>query len=332
MPSRGWRFRKLEAVNFSFDVHQRYTFWSGLLGGLFLSLSYFGTDQSQVQRYLHGASLRESRLGLMFNAVCKIPMQFFILLLGALVFVFYQFEQPPVSSTKSPGRPRPTTPRPPTARACGGLCRGPRGEAAVDPRLARCQHAGNPPGGGAGARRRHRRPGPQRAIRTETRSVLHAADPRTSTNDSDYIFITFVIDHLPHGVIGLLVAVIFAAALSSKASELNALGATTTIDFYRHVVRRDAGDAHYVTASKWFSPPSGAWSRSPSPCSPIWWKTSFRQSISLVPFSTASCSASSSWRFFLGRVGGTAVFWAAVAGQILVFWTLFHAQHRLPLV
>src|SRR4029077_94297 len=89
-------FQKINAVNFSTNVHERYTFWSGLLGGTFLMLSYFGTDQSQVQRYLSGASLREGRLGLMFNAVCKIPMQFFILLLGVLIFVFYQFEQPPL--------------------------------------------------------------------------------------------------------------------------------------------------------------------------------------------------------------------------------------------
>ncbi len=89
-------FQKLNAVNFSTDVHERYTFWSGLLGGTFLMLSYFGTDQSQVQRYISGSSLREGRLGLMFNAVCKIPMQFCILLLGVLIFVFYQFEPPPL--------------------------------------------------------------------------------------------------------------------------------------------------------------------------------------------------------------------------------------------
>jgi len=179
-------------------------FLSGLLGGLFLSLSYFGTDQSQVQRYLHGASLRESRLGLMFNAVCKIPMQFFILLLGALVFVFYQFEQPPSSSTKSPGRPRRPR-RGPRLRALAADFAAVHAEkqqlihAWLD-----AQHAGNPPAAAQARAAAIAAQAHSEAIRTETRSVLHAADPRTSTNDSDYIFITFVIDHLPHGVIACL--------------------------------------------------------------------------------------------------------------------------------
>jgi Na+/proline symporter len=316
-------FRKLEAVNFSLDVHQRYTFWSGLLGGLFLSLSYFGTDQSQVQRYLHGASLRESRLGLMFNAVCKIPMQFFILLLGALVFVFYQFEQPPVFFNEVAWTAQ-------ADRAAGARLRALKADfAAVHTEKQQAihawldaQHAGNPQAaaaarGAAVAAQAH-----SEAIRAETKSVLHAADPRTSTNDSDYVFITFVIDHLPHGVIGLLVAVIFAAALSSKASELNALGATTTIDFYRHVVKRDASDAHYLAASKWFT---------------AFWglvALAFALFAHLVENLIQAVNILGSVfygvvlglflvAFFLRRVGGTAVFWAAVAGQILVFGLYF---------
>jgi len=316
-------FRKLEAVNFSFDVHQRYTFWSGLLGGLFLSLSYFGTDQSQVQRYLHGASLRESRLGLMFNAVCKIPMQFFILLLGALVFVFYQFEQPPVFFNEVAWKAQADHAAGPRLRALAADFAAVHAEkqqlihAWLD-----AQHAGNPPAAAQARAAAIAAQAHSEAIRTETRSVLHAADPRTSTNDSDYIFITFVIDHLPHGVIGLLVAVIFAAALSSKASELNALGATTTIDFYRHVVRRDAGDAHYVTASKWFTALWGLVA------------VAFALFAHLVENLIQAVNILGSVfygvvlglflvAFFLGRVGGTAVFWAAVAGQILVFGLYF---------
>jgi len=316
-------FRKLEAVDFSLDVHQRYTFWSGLLGGLFLSLSYFGTDQSQVQRYLHGASLRESRLGLMFNAVCKIPMQFFILLLGALVFVFYQFEQPPVFFNEVAWKAQ-------ADHAAGARLRALEADfAAVHAEKQQlihswleAQHAGNLPVAAQARSAAVAAQARSEAIRAETKSVLHAADPRTSTNDSDYVFITFVIDHLPHGVIGLLVAVIFAAALSSKASELNALGATTTIDFYRHVVKRDAGDAHYVAASKWFTALWGLVA------------VAFALFAHLVENLIQAVNILGSVfygvvlglflvAFFLRRVGGTAVFWAAVAGQILVFGLYF---------
>jgi Na+/proline symporter len=316
-------FRKLEAVNFSVNVNERYTFWSGLLGGLFLSLSYFGTDQSQVQRYLHGASLRESRLGLMFNAVCKIPMQFLILLLGALVFVFYQFEQPPVFFNEVAWKAQADRPAGARLRALEADFTAVHSEkeqlihAWLD-----AQHAGNLQ---AAAQARAAAVAAQArsdAIRAETKSVLHAADPRTSTNDSDYVFITFVLGHLPHGVIGLLVAVIFAAALSSKASELNALGATTTIDFYRHVVKRDAGDAHYLAASKWFT---------------AFWGVvalAFALFAHLVENLIQAVNILGSVfygvvlglflvAFFLRRVGGTAVFWAAVAGQILVFALYF---------
>ena len=316
-------FRKLEAVDFSLDVHQRYTFWSGLLGGLFLSLSYFGTDQSQVQRYLHGASLRESRLGLMFNAVCKIPMQFFILLLGALVFVFYQFEQPPVFFNEVAWKAQ-------ADHAAGARLRVLEADFAtvhaekqqLIHSWLEAQHAGNLPVAAQARSAAVAAQARSEAIRAETKSVLHAADPRTSTNDSDYVFITFVIDHLPHGVIGLLVAVIFAAALSSKASELNALGATTTIDFYRHVVKRDAGDAHYVAASKWFTALWGLVA------------VAFALFAHLVENLIQAVNILGSVfygvvlglflvAFFLRRVGGTAVFWAAVAGQILVFGLYF---------
>ena len=259
-------FQKLQAVDFSLDVKRRYTFWSGLLGGLFLSLSYFGTDQSQVQRYISGASLRESRLGLMFNAVFKIPMQFFILLLGrrwSLCSTSSSGRR--CSSTRPPGSTRPNTIRRAIAFPRAEIHRDPRGKGAIDSQLARRQARGRPRGRGRRRARRHwprtsaakpcaPRPGPPCSPRK----------PRTKSNDADYVFITFILDHLPHGVIGLLVAAFFAAALSSKAAELNALGSTTTIDFYRHVFKREASDAHYVAASKWFTlllGPGGDWLR-----------------------------------------------------------------------
>jgi Na+/proline symporter len=316
-------FKKLEAVDFSVDINQRYTFWSGLLGGLFLSLSYFGTDQSQVQRYLHGASLRDSRLGLMFNAVCKIPMQFFILLLGALVFVFYQFERPPVFFNEVAWKAQAEHPAGARLRALeAGFTVVHAEKQQLIHAWLDAQHAGNPQAATAARAAAVAAQAQSEAIRAETRKVLHAADPRTSTNDSDYVFITFVLSQLPHGVIGLLVAVIFAAALSSKASELNALGATTTVDFYRHVFKREASDAHYVAASKWFT---------------AFWglvALAFALFAHLVENLIQAVNILGSVfygvvlglflvAFFLRRVGGTAVFWSALTAQALVFGLYF---------
>jgi Na+/proline symporter len=316
-------FRKLEAVDFSLDVNQRYTFWSGLLGGLFLSLSYFGTDQSQVQRYLHGASLRESRLGLMFNAVCKIPMQFFILLLGALVFVFYQFEQPPVFFNEVAWKAQAEQPAGGRLRALAADFTAAHAE---KQQLIRAwldaRHAGQPQAAAEARAAAIAAQARSEALRTETKTVLHAGDPRTSTNDADYVFITFVLRQLPHGVIGLLVAVIFAAALSSKAAELNALGATTTVDFYRHVFKREASDAHYVAASKWFT---------------AFWglvALAFALFAHLVENLIQAVNILGSVfygvvlglflvAFFLRRVGGTAVFWSALSAQAMVFALYF---------
>ncbi len=223
---------KLQAVDFSLDPSRRYTVWTGVFGGLFLSLSYFGTDQSQVQRYIGGASLREGRLGLMFNAVLKIPMQFVILLLGALLFVFYQFAPHPVFFNQvewrrhaQDGRFRAIEAQHATAVA--------QSQSAIRAWLE--ARASDDAVREASARTAMVAAGDRtREIRAEAKAALAAADPRAKTKDSDYVFITFILTQLPHGAVGLLVAVMFAAALSSKASELAALGTTTTIDFWRH--------------------------------------------------------------------------------------------------
>ncbi len=247
-------FGRLHAVDFSADVNQRYTLWSGLLGGVFLSLSYFGTDQSQVQRYLSGTSLRESRLGLMFNAVLKVPMQFFILLLGVLVFVFYQFNPAPVVFNRAIWATH-------AGGAAGDQLRQlDAGYAAaqaherteIDAWLA-ARRAGEP---AAVARARadmlaaHQQ---AETVRAEARRTLAAADGHAPSNDADYVFLTFVLEQMPHGVIGLLIALIFAAAVSSLSSEMAALGETTAVDFYRHVWRPGRADAHYVRASRLFT-------------------------------------------------------------------------------
>jgi len=322
-------FRKLGAVSFSFDLHRRYTFWTGLLGGFFLSLSYFGTDQSQVQRYLSGSSVRESRLGLMFNAVLKIPMQFFILLLGVMVFVFYQFEQPPVYFNQTAWHEA-------VRHDPGGKLRAVQQEFAAAyaqkeqliHQWLDAKHAGNTEAEAAARAQALAALDRSNALRDEAKSVMEADDPGVKSNDADYVFVTFVLDHLPHGLIGLLIAAFFAAALQSKSAELNALGSTTTVDFYRHLLKRDASDAHYVAASKWFT---------------LFWglvAIAFALFANLVENLIQAVNIVGSVfypivlalfivAFFLKRVGGTAIFWGGLASQVLVL-VLYFLHHWFP--
>jgi Na+/proline symporter len=324
-------FKKLEAVSFSFDVHRRYTFWTGLLGGLFLSLSYFGTDQSQVQRYLSGTSLRESRLGLMFNAVLKIPMQFCILLLGVMVFVFYQFEQPPIFFNQPAWNQA-------VQHDTGGKLRALEQQftATHEQKEQMIQQWLDAKWVGDRQAEALARAQAQAAleqaneVRAEAKSVMQADDPGVKTNDADYVFVTFILQHLPHGLIGLLIAAFFAAALQSKSAELNALGSTTTVDFYRHLLKREASDAHYVAASKWFT---------------FFWglaAIAFALFANLVENLIQAVNIVGSVfypvvlalflvAFFLKRVGGTAVFWGALSAQILIL-VLFFLHYRFPVL
>jgi len=195
---------KLHAVDVSLDPTRRYTLWTGLLGGLFLSLSYFGTDQSQVQRYISGPSLRESRLGLVFNAVLKVPMQFFILLLGAFLFVFYQFSQPPVFFNQSEWRRHAEGSHAETFRNLEE-----RYAAAVAASQAairdwvRARESDDAAVEGAARATMVEANRRAEAVRAEAKTALVAADPRAKTKDSDYVFITFILTELPHGAIGL---------------------------------------------------------------------------------------------------------------------------------
>ena len=223
---------KLQAVDFSIDPSKRYTFWSGILGGFFLSLSYFGADQSQVQRYLAGGSLRASRIGLLFNALVKVPMQFLILLLGVMVFLFYQFEKPPLFFNQ------------PTYQRAIERGYGPQltaletqfDEVFTRKRERRCRKLRGAAAVPAEVQQLDAR---ARAIRDDTKKILEQAGANPKSKDSDYVFITFVLQHLPHGVVGLLVAVIFCATMSATSAVLNALGSTTAVDFYRPSFRPD---------------------------------------------------------------------------------------------
>jgi Na+/proline symporter len=316
---------KLEAVDVSFDPSRRYTLWTGLLGGLFLSLSYFGTDQSQVQRYIGGASLREGRLGLMFNGLLKIPMQFFILLLGAFVFVFYQFDKPPVFFNQVTWERHAVGTNAPVFRAIEQRHAVAHREAKDDVTKWLATRGGEDAKAEMTTRMAMvEAQGRVDAIRTEAKAALKAADPDAKTKDSDYVFITFILAQLPHGAIGLLIAVMVAAALSSTASELNALATTSTIDLWRRMRPLAAADeARNVRVAKWLT---GFWGvfaiafalfvgMAENLIEAINILGSIFYGVVLGIFLVA---------FFLKRIRGTAVFWGAVSAQLLVFVLYFN--------
>ncbi|MDH5399936.1 MAG: sodium:solute symporter [Cyclobacteriaceae bacterium] len=245
---------KLEAIDFSFDIEKRYTFWSGITGGLFLSLSYFGADQSQVQRYLGGTNITQSRVGLIFNALLKIPMQFFILFVGVMVFVFYQFERPPVffntseiNALKGSGAYEEVS----RLDDQYGILHEEKKKSIES--LVQTYHTGDEAAISAKEDNLVRIHEEAVAVRKEVKDVLIRENSDANTKDSDYVFITFIMNYLPHGIIGLLLAVIFSAAMSSTSGELNALGSTTVVDFYKRYIRKKGSDKHYLQASRWIT-------------------------------------------------------------------------------
>jgi len=238
---------RMNVIDFSVDPNSRYTVWSGLTGGLFLALSYFGTDQSQVQRYLGGQSVAQSRLGLLFNGVLKIPMQAFILFIGILVFAFYLFEKPPVFFNQAAlDQVRASE----YSEELQGL--EDRWETAFQARKVAAEELA------ASDTERHRAAlvrtqADMDGLRTETKELVHKAVPDAELKDSDYIFVSFVLHYMPSGIVGLLLAVILSAAMSSTSSELNALGATSVVDGYKRLYKPDLDDAGMVRASKAFT-------------------------------------------------------------------------------
>ena len=232
---------KTKAVDFDFSFEKRYTIWSGLAAGLFLQLSYFGTDQSQVQRYLGGKDTRASKMGLMFNAVFKIPMQFFILFVGVMVYVFYIFYTPPMHfKEQSIAMVEQTDSRAQwqslndefevavqqRAKSAKDYVQGSDVQTLVDANLE------------------------VERIRSEAKVLIQKNDEEVNTKDSDYVFLTFILNYLPHGLIGLLIAVILSAAMSSTSSEVSALASTSMIDFYKRIVNSKGSDRHYLAVSK----------------------------------------------------------------------------------
>tara|TARA_B100000780_G_scaffold64097_1_gene41851 strand:+ start:852 stop:2528 length:1677 start_codon:yes stop_codon:yes gene_type:complete len=237
---------KLNVLDFSFDLNSRYTFWSGITGGLFLALSYFGTDQSQVQRYLSGKSLKESQMGLIMNGILKIPMQFFILLVGVMVFIFYQFEYSPINFN------------PKAIIAVQNSTQSQAFKSLENENIITQEQLKNAllktkfQNSETLQQEIKRLTKIEKEQREIAKKMILQADSSQETNDKDYVFISFILNYLPTGLIGLLLAVIFSAAMSSTASELNALAATTTVDLYQRNIK-DKSPKHYVNASKSFT-------------------------------------------------------------------------------
>lgn len=245
---------KLNILNFDFNTDSRYTFWSGITGGMFLALAYFGTDQSQVQRYLSGKSIRESQLGLIFNAILKIPMQFFILLVGVMVFVFYQYNPSPLNFNPAATQAVLASEYAQDYQLLEEAHR----QLEVDKKIAQDAFAGaldlKEYATTINAKQQildiNRK---ERNSREAARELIVKADPSAETNDKDYVFIHFILNYLPRGLIGLLLAVILSAAMSSTASELNALGTITALDLYRRNRPEHQDPKHYVKASRFFT-------------------------------------------------------------------------------
>jgi solute:Na+ symporter, SSS family len=306
---------KLEGVNFSLDPHKRYTFWSGLIGGFFLALSYFGADQSQVQRYLAGGSLKESRLGLLFNAVVKVPMQFFILLLGAIVFMFYQFEKPPLYFNQ-----------PAYERALGNGYAAQLTELQTEfdqvftqKRNAIRAVSTAPANGRDHAMNNVRELDAQaHELRDRTKAVLVQAGADPKSKESDYVFITFILQQMPHGVVGLLIAVILCATMSATAAALNALGSTTAVDFYRPLIRPNASDHHYVVAAQILTAAWGLIAIGVASFASLVENLIEAGNI-LGSVFYGSILGLFLAAFFIRRVSGSAVFFAALVAQTLVF-------------
>lgn len=246
------KMNKLNALDTSFELNNRYNLWSGLIGGFFLQLSYFGTDQSQVGRYLTGSSVNQSRMGLVMNGLIKIPMQFFILLIGVLVFTFYQFHQEPVFFNKVE-----------TDRLENSIHKNAFNDlqrefqnANADKlicvnELVEAVHEKNTGAIEAARNKVQEAESKSKAIKHQVRELIAKTNAQADTNDSNYIFLRFVTEQLPVGVVGLLIAIIFLAAMGSTASGLNSLASTTVIDIYKRVIKKEGRDADYLSATRW---------------------------------------------------------------------------------
>jgi len=312
---------KMDIVDFSIDPETRYTFWSGITGGFFLALSYFGTDQSQVGRYLSGKSIKESQMGLIMNGFLKVPMQFFILLIGVMVFVFFQFNPVPLNFNPN----NKTIVEHSIYKKEYDLLEQKLSKLAEDKKeinLLYIDHLNQNYDNPILRKELVALSSKENDLRDEAREVIQKADNKSETNDKDYVFIHFILHYLPKGLIGLLLAVILSAAMSSTASGISALASTTAIDIYKRNVKETKSEKHFVSATKFFT---------------ILWGliailfacigTLFENLIQLVNIVGSIFYGTVLGIFLVGFyikfVKAKAIFWGAVISQLLIFYIYY---------
>lgn len=319
---------KMNIVNFSFDPEEKYTFWSGITGGFFLALAYFGTDQSQVGRYLSGKTVKESQMGLIMNGILKVPMQFFILLTGVLVFVFFQFNPVPLNFNPNNKISVENSPY----KSEYNLLEKKLELISEDKKVINLlymeqlnQDYDNP----ILRKEMIALSDKEKDLRDRAKELISKANKNNETNDKDYVFFHFILNYLPKGLIGLLLAVIISAAMSSTASGLNALASTTTIDIYKRNLKDEKSDKHYLNASKLFT---------------LFWGivailfacigTLFENLIQLVNIIGSIFYGTVLGIFLVGvyskRIQSDAIFYSAVFSQITIFIIYYFAIYIYP--
>jgi SSS family transporter len=310
------KMNKLNVIVTDFDWKDRYNIWSGLIGGFFLALSYFGTDQSQVGRYLTARSVTESRLGLLMNGLVKVPMQFLILLIGALVFVFYLYFRAPVffneAQVKKVYKSEQGAAFKVVENEYNRLATIKQGQ--VTEMAAAIKRGDETAIAGSKAALQETEKASEEA-RQKAISLIKKADPAADTNDTNYIFLHFVVNNLPKGLVGLLIAIIFLAAWGSIAAALNSLASTTVIDIYQRMYKKTETDGHYLRASRLWTVAWGVFciavaqfaSQLGSLIEAVNILGSLFYGVILGIFLVA---------FYCKRIGGHATFWAAIISEI----------------
>jgi SSS family transporter len=323
---------KLQVVDFSWDLSNRYTFWSGMIGGVFLFLSYFGTDQSQVQRYLSGKTLTESRLGLMFNGLLKVPMQFLILFVGVLVFVFFQFNKSPLHFNE--GNINAIKTNDTYALQYEALNKEheilfARKKEVINTYINQLKSENEAVIATSKGEVKNLMK-EEKELRERAATLIKKAQPSASTKDTDYVFITFIRDFLPVGIVGLLLAVIFSASMSSTSSELNSLATTTVIDIYKRSFVKEQTDQHYLFVSKAFTLLWGGIA--------VLFAFSARlfenliQAVNIVgSLFYGTILGIFLVGFFMKAVKGNAVFWSAILTELLILVIFYLNETGTPI-
>ena len=320
--------QKMNIVNFSFDLDEKYTFWSGITGGFFLALAYFGTDQSQVGRYLSGKSVRESQMGLIMNGLLKVPMQFLILLTGVMVFVFFQFNGTPINFNPN----NKITVENSKYKSEYQKLQKDLDKLSEDEKVVNLLYIDQ-------LNQDYDNPTlrkelvdlalKEKELRAQAREIISKADNKAETNDKDYVFFYFILHYLPKGLIGLLLAVIISAAMSSTASGLNALASTTAIDIYKRNVKGEKSEKHYLNISKLFT---------------LMWgiiaigfaciATLFENLIRLVKIIGSIFYGTVLGIFLVGfyiqKIRGKSIFYSAVISQIAIFFIYYFTNFIYP--